>query len=678
MLRPEISKKDNLNKKLQLAGEHLKALAAENEEISIQLEEYTNKELAWEAEKSIIVQDRDILLDKNLKLSEEIETLKLELFNKNQESKITFESSQTISKESQTSKFLSLISFKTDAGGNEIPTKPRSLSADYISDSSINYIPLKKSITLGAEPEQILEQRFNSSFTHHNRNVEHISLPDINTISMPGSLSWEQFSSKLIKAIEITLPDTLEPIDMYTSDQLLELIIEHKNSQNSNLETLFSAVDIQFKDTNFKNNIEKSDEHMEKLLFALQNIKKSNVELDLPPKEKKIVLELNAIVKQAQKVKADSNILDQYNQVVKEKKQLEVDYEMLLEKVGKMQTSLLAKMKVESKEAEELRSQLDYCKETIAQNKFLADKFEQDKLLLENKIKHYEEELLQNHETIVEMRYQLDIDRQAFQTDIRDLETSYLNKEKDIERYKLELESSSAYIASLKEKNSEIQADLSKLLADQNSWTEERNVQNITIQNLQSALENLQMGNESEVRDILDQLHEEKQNAENIKNQLREKVSQLESEITKLTNVNDLRNYENLKSQLAEQSSIVSQLRQKIFLLNENLTDTMRRLKEGNDENMLDKRVITSLLVSFFSMSYGDSKRYEVLQLIANILQLDEQQKQKIGLIRKAGKPTPARNLPSDIKEADINQSISDMWISFLLRESSNTNQSHN
>ncbi|OLY83922.1 hypothetical protein AYI68_g1926 [Smittium mucronatum] len=70
-------------------------------------------------------------------------------------------------------------------------------------------------------------------------------------------------------------------------------------------------------------------------------------------------------------------------------------------------------------------------------------------------------------------------------------------------------------------------------------------------------------------------------------------------------------------------------------------------------------------------MKYGDSKRYEVLQLISNILQLNEQQREKIGLIRKAGKPSPQKKTNENEKSGQFDESISDMWISYLLRESS-------
>ncbi|PVZ99718.1 hypothetical protein BB558_004255 [Smittium angustum] len=173
------------------------------------------------------------------------------------------------------------------------------------------------------------------------------------------------------------------------------------------------------------------------------------------------------------------------------------------------------------------------------------------------------------------------------------------------------------------------------------------------------------------MHDLLNQLNEERKKFEMEKQDLNIKMSKLEVEISESTTNVNLDDYDQLKHQLGEQATTIAQLRKQVFVLNEHLTESMRRIKDENDEYTLDRRVISSLFVSFFAMPYGDSKRYEVLQLISNILQLNEQQRQKIGLIRKAGRPTNADSDSGNSQENKFDQSMSDMWISYLLRESS-------
>ncbi|CAG8792035.1 17878_t:CDS:2, partial [Dentiscutata erythropus] len=116
-------------------------------------------------------------------------------------------------------------------------------------------------------------------------------------------------------------------------------------------------------------------------------------------------------------------------------------------------------------------------------------------------------------------------------------------------------------------------------------------------------------------------------------------------------------------------------------------------------------RLITNLLIAFFNTPRGDSKRYEILQLMANMLQWTDEQKELVGLIRKAFRPIdnnnnsnvnarwasglwtptierPRSRLSEDAPRSTIrlseddepNESFSDMWISFLLKEASKEN----
>lgn len=96
-------------------------------------------------------------------------------------------------------------------------------------------------------------------------------------------------------------------------------------------------------------------------------------------------------------------------------------------------------------------------------------------------------------------------------------------------------------------------------------------------------------------------------------------------------------------------------------ILNGHLTEALRRMREESSENNVDKlvclkyisdfinffpvitilmfflrRLITNLLIAFFNTPRGDSKRFEILQLMANMLEWTEEQKEQVGLIRKA------------------------------------------
>ncbi|CAG8583996.1 12300_t:CDS:2, partial [Ambispora leptoticha] len=114
-------------------------------------------------------------------------------------------------------------------------------------------------------------------------------------------------------------------------------------------------------------------------------------------------------------------------------------------------------------------------------------------------------------------------------------------------------------------------------------------------------------------------------------------------------------------------------------------------------------RLITNLLITFFNTPRGDSKRFEILQLMSSMLQWTDEQKEQVGLIRKSSAPssrlspedrpsgwvsglwTPTSERPLIRKSEEVprsnsnlllpvnedapKESFSDMWISFLLKE---------
>ncbi|KAJ1837636.1 hypothetical protein LPJ57_011368, partial [Coemansia sp. RSA 486] len=145
------------------------------------------------------------------------------------------------------------------------------------------------------------------------------------------------------------------------------------------------------------------------------------------------------------------------------------------------------------------------------------------------------------------------------------------------------------------------------------------------------------------------------------------------------------------QQKISSQQTEIERLRHEVAVLKDHLAESMRRLREESNEFNLDKRVITNLIVGFLALPYGDSKRYEILQLMSSILQFSEEQQQKVGLIRKAGRRAPLQQQqqqqqssgpgtpasestdtppPSQLETKD---SFSDQWISYLLRESSST-----
>jgi GRAB domain len=67
-------------------------------------------------------------------------------------------------------------------------------------------------------------------------------------------------------------------------------------------------------------------------------------------------------------------------------------------------------------------------------------------------------------------------------------------------------------------------------------------------------------------------------------------------------------------------------------ILNEHLTKALRLLKRASPSSTVDKAVMTNFLLQFLSLPREDTKRYEILNLIASILEWGDDQRARAGL----------------------------------------------
>lgn len=89
-----------------------------------------------------------------------------------------------------------------------------------------------------------------------------------------------------------------------------------------------------------------------------------------------------------------------------------------------------------------------------------------------------------------------------------------------------------------------------------------------------------------------------------------------------------------LQSQLKEKQLQIGKLRHEAVTLNEHLTKALRVIKENSQGDTVDRQLVTNMLLSFVTLPRADTKRFEILQLIANYLSWDDDQKSQAGLCR--------------------------------------------
>ena len=66
--------------------------------------------------------------------------------------------------------------------------------------------------------------------------------------------------------------------------------------------------------------------------------------------------------------------------------------------------------------------------------------------------------------------------------------------------------------------------------------------------------------------------------------------------------------------------------------MNEHLVEALRRLRKNSSETNVDRRLVTNIVLSFITTPRGDTKRFEMLNLLSSILSWNDQERERAGL----------------------------------------------
>jgi hypothetical protein len=69
-------------------------------------------------------------------------------------------------------------------------------------------------------------------------------------------------------------------------------------------------------------------------------------------------------------------------------------------------------------------------------------------------------------------------------------------------------------------------------------------------------------------------------------------------------------------------------------IINEHLIEALRRLRRNASDNLVDRALVTNVLLNFLSRPREDPKRFEMLTVLANVLSWADTEREKAGLQR--------------------------------------------
>ncbi|KAJ3317200.1 hypothetical protein HDV06_001844 [Boothiomyces sp. JEL0866] len=382
--------------------------------------------------------------------------------------------------------------------------------------------------------------------------------------------------------------------------------------------------------------------------------------------------ELNSLV---ENLSQENNALDQ-------------ERNALSEKLSQVKLAVGQKIKAEMEESERLRNLLNHVsqeKDTLElQNRELAEALASrqatsDEVLEIERLNQYistlTEKAQKDANEVARLReFLIEVEDNSTRETLQMQATidEYRQQIDSLEREREQWESVVAQDQEIRESENELLIDTKRQLVE--AFAQITNLQQKaeqdgkSIENLQLVLEQfeksdvqLTLAKESEIEEAVQSLKNSVTVLEVSSKQFEERAIFAENELEHLQS--SIKESQKLKQELEQKTQLVGQLRHDVVQLQSHLSEAMRRMKNGSDEDSVDRKLVSNLIIGFMTAPHGDRKRYEILSLMSSILKLNDEEKAKVGLIRPSGVPSPRQS------QAGQAENFMDMWITFLVSE---------
>ncbi|KAH6918117.1 hypothetical protein BKA70DRAFT_1456482 [Coprinopsis sp. MPI-PUGE-AT-0042] len=377
-----------------------------------------------------------------------------------------------------------------------------------------------------------------------------------------------------------------------------------------------------------------------------------------------------------------------------EKDALATQYNSLLTKLTDMRTRLGAKLK---QDAEELDRRESLIQSLTEQN----DDLNSSLLSLQS-------ELESSHTSISALKSEVSSLRtRSLQSDASQRETLIRERELreaqlELERCRVERDEWERMALQEKAMNEEVRAAQEEIRRELDMEREARartgellDAEREKSANLQSVLLDFQGAKDHElqqaIKDYEQQVMQVTQSLAEYKHRAHTAEMKLEESNTDVTRTQEL------EKELKEKNLLIGKLRHEGVIMNEHLVEALRRLRKNSSETNVDRRLVTNIILSFITTPRGDTKRFEMLNLLSSILSWGDAERERAGLQKQqtsgggggGGVLSPpaatgfwGRSLSSggqsasvfktpDIAKSDETESFSRLWVEFLLTEAS-------
>ncbi|KAI0391018.1 hypothetical protein F5Y17DRAFT_468502 [Xylariaceae sp. FL0594] len=237
---------------------------------------------------------------------------------------------------------------------------------------------------------------------------------------------------------------------------------------------------------------------------------------------------------------------------------------------------------------------------------------------------------------------------------------------------------------SLAEKASALEEQLESLRESFERAASERDMQSQAVDNLQRALQEIQEARRKELREMVETSEEQLQAMKKLVQEADARAS--EAETARASLQKELERTAPFEKEVKEKNLLIGKLRHEAIVLNDHLTKALRYIKKARPEDNIDRQIVTNHFLHFLTLDRSDPKKFQILQIIAGLLNWTDEQREQAGLARPGTSsntlrlPTsPFHRTPSTpslnteffsepTPTSAHKESLADLWAGFLER----------
>ncbi|ORX35429.1 hypothetical protein BD324DRAFT_582277 [Kockovaella imperatae] len=356
-----------------------------------------------------------------------------------------------------------------------------------------------------------------------------------------------------------------------------------------------------------------------------------------------------------------------------EKETLGAQYRSLLSKLTGMRQSLGEKLREDAEE-------LDRRENTINTLHAEISELQQHIETLKSELVNVNQESTSLQNQLAQLRSQSD----SSSSDVLSLTREMRELRGEMERLRIEREEWEAEASREREKRERMEDEVRAMekrerdgLRELERARQESTQEKERASNLQDVLSEFQANKDGELRQATAELEAQLKLAAASLSEYKLRAANAETRLTEVGS--DKTRSSALEKELKEKTQIIGKLRHDAVVNNEHLTEALRRLRKNTSDTNVDRRLVTNILLSFLTAPRSDSKRFEMLSILATILSWDDTEREKAGLQRidkgapraKVEKGKARQGEKSAEDAAALNESFSNLFVEFLLKEAS-------